>query len=78
MEDVLETMLIVELVTTGMDTLVELQDVFVIQETTGIQLIEDVDLVLYIQAVAMVITMTMDTVDVLEEVFTLIDLVEVG
>ena len=56
-------MLTVELEVIGMDTLVELQEEYVVLETTGIQDIAHVDLVQYTQAVDMVITMTMGTVD---------------
>ena len=70
-------MLTVELEIITMDILVEQQEEFVVMVITGIQVTEAVEVVQYIQAVVMDITMTMVERDVLEEVYTLVELVEV-
>ena len=67
---------IAELDTIGMDILVEQLQEYVVVETTMTHTIEVVDHVQFIQAVDMVITMTMEELDVLEEVFTQIELAQ--
>ncbi len=69
-------MLTVELETITMAILVERQEEFVVMETTMIQAIEVVEVVQFIQAVVMDTTMTMVDLDVSEEVYTQVELVE--